>query len=88
MFFEGKSLTFSNKTGHNNLELLNLIEEEILDHSNTLVKLNIPLYDGKAISIVEGKGVIKAKIYSQEYIYYQTYIPNTLLNTIKKYIVA
>lgn len=88
MFFEGKSLTFSNKTGHNNLELLNLIEEEILDHSNTLVKLNIPLYDGKAISIVEGKGVIKAKIFLQEYIYYQAYIPNTLINTVKKYIVA
>ena len=86
MFFEGKSLTFSNKTGHNNLELLKLIEDEILDYSNTFLNLNIPLYDGKAISIVEGKGIIKAKIYLQEYIYYQAYIPNNLINSIKTYI--
>ena len=85
LFFEGKSLTFSNKSGINHDELIKEIEEAIIDHSNTLLNLNIPLTDGKAISIIEGSAIIKAKLYSQDYIYYKAYVPNNLINEIKKY---
>ena len=85
-FFDGKSLTFSNKSGLNNDELISLIEESVLDYSNTLLTLNVPLTDGKAISTIEAKGIIKAKIFSQEYIYYHAYIPNVLISQIKDYI--
>lgn len=86
-FFEGKSLPFSNKNGLNNKELITLIEDAVLDHSNTFLNLNIPLKDGKSISIIESSAIIKAKVFSQEYIYYQAYIPNTLIAQVKEYIV-
>ena len=87
LFFEGKSLTFSNKSGLNNEVLINLISEEVLDYSNTLVDINVPLADGKTISIIESSAVIKVKLFTQNYIYYQAYIPNTLLSKIKEYII-
>ena len=87
LFYEGKSIPFSNKSGLNNLELINLIENEILEESNTFFNLNVPLSDGKTISLIEASGIIKAKIYMTEYIYYQAYIPNTLITKIKQYII-
>lgn len=87
LFFEGKSLTFSNKTGHNNEELINLIEKEVLDYSNTYLTLNIPLSDGKVISIIEANAIIDVKLYMQQNIYYKAYIPNILINKVEKYIV-
>ena len=87
LFFEGQSLTFSNKNGHNNEELIKLIEKEVLDYSNTYLTLNIPLTDGKAISIIEANAVIEIKLYLQQYIYYKAYIPNNLINKVKEYIV-
>lgn len=87
LFVEGESLLYSNKTGVNNEELIKLIEKEVLTFSNTLLFLSIPLTDGKAISIVEAHGIINSKIYSQENIYYQAYIPNVYISEIKKYIV-
>ena len=87
LFIEGESILYSNKTGYNVDALINKIQDELLDHSNTLLSLSIPLTDGKAISILEAQGIIKAKIYMQEEIYYQAYIPNTLISNIKKYIV-
>ena len=87
LFFEGKSLTFSNKSGLNNEALINLISEEVLEYSNTLVDINVPLADGKTISIIESSAIIKAKLFTQNYIYYQAYIPNTLLSKIKDYII-
>lgn len=86
-FFEGKSLTFSNKTNHNHDKLLELIQKEVLDHSNTLLSLNIPLSRGKEIALVEANGIIEVKLYSSEYIYYKAYIPNVLVNQIKEYII-
>ena len=85
--YEGKSIPFSNKSGLNNLELINLIENEILEEANSFFNLNVPLSDGKAISLIEASGIIKAKIYMTEYIYYQAYIPNTLITKIKQYII-
>ena len=87
LFFEGKSLTFSNKSGLNNEALINLISEEVLEYSNTLVDINVPLADGKTISIIESSAIIKAKLFTQNYIYYQAYVPNTLLSKIKEYII-
>lgn len=87
LFFEGKSLVFSNKNGLNNEELIKLIEDEVLDYSNTLVDINIPLEDGKTISIIEANAIIKVKLYTQNYIYYQAYIPNNLLSKVKEYII-
>ena len=87
LFVEGESLPFSNKSGLNNEELIHLIEEKVLKMNNTLVYLSIPLSDGKTISTVEAYGIIKAKIYSQNDIYYQCYIPNNLISNVKKYIV-
>ena len=87
LFFEGKSLPFSNKSGLNNEELMKIIQDSVLDFSNTLFDLNIPLKDGKAISLIEANGIIKAKIYASEYIYYQAYIPNTMISKIKEYII-
>ena len=84
-FIEGESIPFSNKSGLNHDKLIELIEEKVIDYSNTLMDLNIPLSDGKAISIVEGYGVIKAKLYASESIYYKAYIPNNLINDIRKY---
>ena len=69
------------------MELINLIENEILEESNTFFNLNVPLADGKTISLIEASGIIKAKIYMTEYIYYQAYIPNTLITKIKQYII-
>ena len=86
LFFEGKSLTFSNKSGLNNEELIQLIEDEVLDYSNTLVNINVPLADGKTISLIEANGIIKVKLFTQNYIYYQAYIPNNLLSKVKEYI--
>ena len=86
-FLEGESIPFSNKSGLNHERLLELIEEKVIDYSNTLVDLNVSLADGKAISIIEGYGIIKAKLYSQESIYYKAYIPNNFLNDIRKYII-
>ena len=87
LFFEGKSLTFSNKSGLNNEELIKIIEEEVLDHSNTLVDINVPLTDGKTISIIEASAIIKVKLFTQNYIYYQAHIPNNLLSKVKDYII-
>ena len=87
LFVEGESLPFSNKSGLNNEELIHLIEDKVLKMNNTLVYLSIPLSDGKTISTVEAYGIIKAKIYSQNDIYYQVYIPNNLISNVKKYIV-
>ena len=87
LFFEGKSLTFSNKSGLNNEALINLISEEVLEYSNTLVDINVPLADSKTISIIESSAIIKAKLFTQNYIYYQAYVPNTLLSKIKEYII-
>ena len=87
LFFEGKAIPFSNKSGLNNIELIKEIEEAVIDYSNTLLSLNVPLIDGKAISILEGSAIIKAKLYSQEYIYYKAYVPNNLINEVKKYII-
>ena len=86
-FFEGKSLTFSNKTEHNHDKLLELIQNEVLEHSNTLLSVNIPLSDGKAVALIESSAIIQARIYSSEYIYYKAYIPNVLINQIKNYII-
>ena len=69
------------------MELINLIENEILEEANSFFNLNVPLSDGKAISLIEASGIIKAKIYMTEYIYYQAYIPNTLITKIKQYII-
>lgn len=87
-FYEGKSLTFSNKTGHNNEELLKLIQNEVLEYSNTFVTLNVPLSDGKAISIIEANGIIEVKMYLQQYVYYKVWIPNNLVSKVKDYITA
>ena len=87
LFFEGKSLPFSNKSGLNNEELIHEIEEAVIECSNTLLSVNIPLTDGKAISIMEGNSIVKAKLYSQEYIYYKAYVPNNLINEIKIYMI-
>lgn len=86
LFIEGKSLTFSNKSGLNNNELIHYIQDVLLEHSNKLVSLNIPLSDGKAISVIESNGIIKVKLYTQNSIYYQVYIPNNLITYIKEYI--
>ena len=87
LFLEGESILYSNKTGYNVDELIEKIQNELLEYSNTFLNLSIPLSDGKAISIVEASGIIKAKLYLQEEIYYQAYIPNTVISSIKKYIV-
>ena len=87
LFVEGESLPFSNKTNLNNERLIKLIEEKVLKINNTLLYLSIPLSDGKTISTVEAHGIIQAKIYSQNDIYYQAYIPNNLISTVKRYIV-
>ena len=87
LFVEGESLPFSNKTNLNNERLIKLIEEKVLKINNTLLYLSIPLSDGKTISTVEAHGIIQAKIYSQNDIYYQVYIPNNLISTVKRYIV-
>lgn len=87
-FYEGKSLTFSNKTGHNNEELLKLIQNEVLEYSNKFVTLNVPLSDGKAISIIEANGIIEVKMYLQQYVYYKVWIPNNLVSKVKDYITA
>ena len=87
LFFEGKSLTFSNKSGLNNEELIKIIGDEVLDHSNTLVDINVPLTDGKTISIIEASAIIKVKLFTQNYIYYQAYIPNNLLSKVTEYII-
>jgi GTP-binding protein HflX len=85
-FFINKDhLKFSNKNGLNHDKLITLIQESVLDYSNTLLDLNIPISDGKAISIVEGYGIIEAKFISNEYIYYKAYIPNNLINNLKQY---
>jgi GTP-binding protein HflX len=86
-FIEGESIPFSNKSGLNHGKLIELIEDKVIDHSNTLIDLNVSLADGKAISIIEGYGIVKAKLYSQESIYYKAYIPNNLINEIRKYII-
>lgn len=88
LFFEGKSLTFSNKTGHNNEELIKVIQDEVLNYSNTYLTLNIPISDGKAISIIEANAVIEVKLYLQQFVYYKAYVPNNLINKIKEYITA
>jgi GTP-binding protein HflX len=87
LFFEGKSLVFSNKNGLNNEELIKFIEDEVLDYSNTLVDINVSLEDGKTISTIEANAIIKVKLYTQNYIYYQAYIPNNLLSKVKEYII-
>ena len=87
LFVEGESLSFSNKSGLNNTELIRKIEELVLNVSNTLLTLNIPLSDGKTISIIEAHGIINAKIYMQEDIYYQVYMPNNYISLVKDYIV-
>ena len=87
LFFEGKSLTFSNKSGLNNEELIKIIGDEVLDHSNTLVDINVPITDGKTISIIEASAIIKVKLFTQNYIYYQAYIPNNLLSKVTEYII-
>ena len=85
-FFINKNhLKFSNKNGLNHDKLITLIQESVLDYSNTLLDLNIPISDGKAISIVEGYGIIEAKFISNENIYYKAYIPNNLINNLKQY---
>ena len=68
-------------------QLIKLIEEEVLTHSNTLLSLNIPLSDGKAISLIDGNSVIEARLYSNDYVYYKAYVPNNLINLIKNYII-
>ena len=87
LFVEGESLSFSNKSGLNNEELIKRIGDLVLNVSNTLLTLNVPLSDGKAISTVEAHGIIKAKIYMQQDIYYQVYMPNNYINLIKDYII-
>lgn len=86
-FIEGESVPFSNKNGLNNNKLMEIIEEKVIDYSNTLLDLNVSLSDGKTISLIEGYGIIKAKLYSNDYIYYKAYIPNTYINDVRKYIV-
>ena len=66
---------------------MEIIQDKVIDYSNTLLDLNVSLSDGKTISIIEGYGIIKAKIYSNEYIYYKAYIPNNYINDVRKYIV-
>ena len=66
---------------------MEIIEEKVIDYSNTLLDLNVSLSDGKTISLIEGYGIIKAKLYSNDYIYYKAYIPNTYINDVRKYIV-
>ena len=41
----------------------NIDFDKVIDYSNTLLDLNVSLSDGKTISIIEGYGIIKAKIY-------------------------
>ena len=86
-FIEGESIPFSNKSGLNHDKLIEIIEEKVIDYSNTLLDLNVNLADGKTISLIEGYGIIKAKLYSNDYIYYKAYIPNTYINDVRKYIV-
>ena len=86
-FIEGESLPFSNKSQLNHTKLMEIIQDKVIDYSNTLLDLNVSLSDGKTISIIEGYGIIKAKIYSNEYIYYKAYIPNNYINDVRKYIV-
>lgn len=86
-FLEGEFIPFSNKNGLNHEKLIEIIEEKVIDYSNTLLDLNVSLSDGKAISIIEGYGIVKAKVYASEYIYYKVYIPNNYINDIRKYIV-
>ncbi len=68
-----------------------VVEEGIsLEKGKTLDLSQYPnweLSDGKTISLIEGFGIIKAKLYSNEYIYYKAYIPNTYINDVRKYIV-
>ena len=86
-FLEGESIPFSNKTGLNTDKLIEIIQDKVIDYSNTLLDLNVSLSDGKTISLIEGYGIIKAKLYSNDYIYYKAYIPNTYINDVRKYIV-
>lgn len=86
-FIEGESIPFSNKNGLNHEKLIELIQEHVIDYSNTLLDLNVDLSDGKTISIIEGYGIIKAKLYSSTSIYYKAYIPNNMINDVRKYII-
>ena len=81
-----ESLPFSNKTKFNVDELLKQIQEKTKKLFNTLIDVNIPLTDGKTISLMEAYGIIEAKIYTNEAIYYKAYIPNNILIKFKDYI--
>ena len=86
-FIHGPNIKYSNKTKENIDKLINYIEDNVIDHSNTLLDLNVSIVDGRIISLIEAYGIIKAKIYSNEGIYYKAYIPNNLINDVKKYII-
>ena len=87
LFIEGEYIPYSNKTGLNNEELIKRIQELVLNISNTPLTLNVPITDGKTISIIEAHGIIQAKIYMQEDVFYKVHIPNNFINLVKKYIV-
>ena len=81
-----ESIAFSNKQ-KTNLDLLKkTIERKTKDISNTLIDVKIPLTDGKTISVMEAYGIIEAKIYTNEYIYYKAYVQNNLLVHFNKYL--
>ena len=69
------------------------IKNYLREYLDSLTDSGLPLWsativkDGKAISLIEANGIIKAKIYASEHIYYQAYIPNTMISKIKEYII-
>ena len=81
-----ESIAFSNKQKTNLDLLIKTIERKTKDISNTLIDVKIPLTDGKTISVMEAYGIIEAKIYTNEYIYYKAYVPNNLLVNFNKYL--
>lgn len=85
-FIKGDSINFSNKTNLNVDKLLKYIEDSVINENNTLIDVNIPITDGKTISLIDAYGIIKAKIISKESIYYKAYIPNNVLSKFKDYL--
>ena len=81
-----ESIAFSNKQKTNLDLLIKTIERKTKDISNTLIDVKIPLTDGKTISVMEAYGIIEAKIYTNEYIYYKAYVQNNLLVHFNKYL--
>lgn len=82
-----ESMLFSNKDEVYLPKLINLLENKTMDLFNQLVDVNISINNGKLISLMESIGIIQRKIYSNEYIYYQAYIPKHLIHIFNDYLV-